>query len=62
MTDAAEYLAQLYDQIHSGDTAGTATGRNIFQRSLSEAIALTQAIAAVVYENVDVKTSLTLLS
>ncbi|HLC07204.1 MAG TPA: hypothetical protein VJJ26_03375 [Candidatus Babeliales bacterium] len=57
-----EYLAQLYDQIHVGDAAGTATGRNIFQRSLTEGIALTHAIAAIVYENVDLKTSISLSS
>jgi DhnA family fructose-bisphosphate aldolase class Ia len=56
------YLAQLYDQIHIGDAAGTATGRNIFQRSLTESIALTNAISAIVYDNVDLKTSISLLS
>lgn len=50
-----KYLAMLYDQIHNGDTAGAATGRNIFQRSLPESIALTHAIAAIIYENADSK-------
>ncbi len=58
LTDPAEFLASLYEHIHVGDTAGTATGRNIFQRSLHEAVALTNAIASIVYDNVDVKTSL----
>jgi DhnA family fructose-bisphosphate aldolase class Ia len=53
-----KYLAMLYDQIHNGDTAGTATGRNIFQHSLPESIALTYAIAAIIYENADYKTAL----
>lgn len=53
-----KYLAMLYDQIHNGDTSGTATGRNIFQHSLQESIALTHAIAAIVYENADCKTAL----
>lgn len=57
-----EFLTQLYDQIHHGDTVGTATGRNVFQRSLNEAIALTNAISAIVYDNADLKTSLSLLS
>jgi DhnA family fructose-bisphosphate aldolase class Ia len=56
-----KFLSQLYEQIHVGDTAGTATGRNIFQRSLTESIALTHAISAIVYENVDVKTSMSLI-
>jgi len=60
--DAQEYLAQLYDQIHNGDTAGTATGRNIFQHSLTQSIALTRAIAGIVYDNMDLKTSISLLS
>ena len=57
-----EYLAQLYDHIHEGDTAGTATGRNIFQHSLTQSIALTRAIAGIVYNNMDLKTSISLLS
>jgi DhnA family fructose-bisphosphate aldolase class Ia len=58
LAEPREFLAQLYDHIHSGDVAGTATGRNIFQRSLTESIALTHAIASIVYDNADVKTSL----
>lgn len=57
-----EYLAQLYDQIHNGDSAGTATGRNIFQYHLPQSIALTQAIAGIVYDNMDLQTSISLLS
>jgi len=51
-------LKKLYDQIHIGDTAGCAIGRNIFQRSLTQAITMTQAIANIVYENADIKTVL----
>jgi DhnA family fructose-bisphosphate aldolase class Ia len=60
--DAIDYLTELYNQIHDGDAAGTATGRNIFQRSLSEGIALTHAISAIVYDNVDLKTSIALFN
>ena len=59
--DPHDYLTQLYDHIHSGDAAGTATGRNVFQRSLTEAVALTHAISAIVYDNVALKTSLSFL-
>ena len=52
------FLEKLYNQIHTGGTAGCATGRNIFQRSLPQAIAMTQAIASIVYENADIKTIL----
>lgn len=55
--DIAEYLHILYDQIHSGDAAGTATGRNIFQLPLHEAIALTHAISEIVYNNKDYETA-----
>ncbi len=48
-----KYLCTLYDLIHNGDAAGTATGRNIFQLSLPESIALTHAISAIVYQNSD---------
>ncbi len=45
----------LSDQLQNGGTAGTATGRNIFQQSLPNAIALTQAISALVYDNASVQ-------
>ncbi|HSC25014.1 MAG TPA: hypothetical protein VLB80_02230 [Candidatus Babeliales bacterium] len=61
MIGTHEFLAHLYDQIHIGDALGTATGRNIFQRSLAEGIALTHAISAIVYDNVDLKSSIILL-
>jgi fructose-bisphosphate aldolase/6-deoxy-5-ketofructose 1-phosphate synthase len=62
MTDSTTYLTQLYETIHHGSIAGTATGRNIFQRSLTEGVALTRAISAIVYDNVDLATSLSLIS
>lgn len=49
--DKKIFLQELYDQIHSGGAMGCATGRNIFQRSLPEAILMTQAISAIVYED-----------
>ena len=45
--DAETFLTQLYDQIHVGCAYGNATGRNIHQRSLDEAVRLTRAISAV---------------
>ena len=41
------FLTQLYDQIHVGGAIGNATGRNIHQRSLDEAVRLTKAISAI---------------
>lgn len=59
--EAHDYLTQLYDHIHRGDASGTATGRNIFQRSLAEAVALTHAISAIVYDNVALEASFSFL-
>lgn len=58
--DIPTYLEELYCQIHVGDSAGTATGRNIFQLPLPESIALTHAISAIVYKNADYKSALSL--
>lgn len=45
--DAEVFLNQLWEQIHIGGAMGNATGRNIHQRSLDEAVRLTKAISAV---------------
>ena len=44
---AADFLSNLYDQIHVGGACGNATGRNIHMRSLDEAVRLTRAISAI---------------
>ena len=49
-TDKEEFLRELQEQLAVG-VNGCATGRNIYQRPLQEAIALTQAIADLVYKN-----------
>lgn len=51
--DTEVFLRQLFDQISIGGTKGNATGRNIFQRSLHDAIAFTNAVSAIVYDNKD---------
>ncbi|MGB8366780.1 MAG: hypothetical protein WCD44_00320, partial [Candidatus Babeliales bacterium] len=52
------FLEKLYDQIHISGTAGCATGRNIFQHSLPQAIAMTKAISSIVDNDIDIKTIL----
>lgn len=47
----AELLGDIYEQIHQGGARGCAIGRNIFQRSLTDAVALTHAISALVYQD-----------
>jgi class I fructose-bisphosphate aldolase len=45
--DAWTFLSQLWEQIHIGGASGNATGRNIHQRPLDEAVRLTKAISAI---------------
>ena len=56
--DAETFLTQLYDQIHVGGACGNATGRNIHQRSLDEAVRLTKAISAITLADMSVEDAL----
>jgi fructose-bisphosphate aldolase/6-deoxy-5-ketofructose 1-phosphate synthase len=49
--DEPQFLKGLYDQIHTGGTSGNATGRNIHQKSLEEAVRMCDAIAAITLDN-----------
>jgi len=60
-TDAENFLQQLYDQIHHGNTAGIAVGRNIFQYPTEKAINMTHAIASITYNGKTPKEALELL-
>ena len=51
--DAETFLTQLYEQIHVGGAVGNATGRNLHQRSLDEAVRLTKAISAITLADAD---------
>lgn len=53
-TDARSFLQRLHDQIHISGAAGNATGRNIHQRPLAEAVRLSNAIYAVTVQNASV--------
>jgi fructose-bisphosphate aldolase/6-deoxy-5-ketofructose 1-phosphate synthase len=57
---AEEFLARLHDQIHISGAAGNATGRNIHQLPLEEAIRFCNAIYAVSVENKSVAEALTI--
>lgn len=50
-TTPEAFLSRLHDQIHEGGTVGCATGRNVHQRSLEEAVRLCKAIHAVAIDN-----------
>jgi len=56
--EADKFLTQLYDQIHIGGADGNATGRNIHQRSLDEAVRLTKAISAITLGDYDAQEAL----
>ncbi len=56
--DAETFLTQLWEQIHVGGASGNATGRNIHQRSLDEAVRLTKAISSITLSDYDVQEAL----
>ncbi|MEA3238865.1 MAG: aldolase, partial [Candidatus Bipolaricaulota bacterium] len=53
-TNAEDFLTRLYEQLHVSGTAGNATGRNIHQRPLAEAIRFCNAISAVTWHDASV--------
>jgi fructose-bisphosphate aldolase/6-deoxy-5-ketofructose 1-phosphate synthase len=57
-TDARLFLERLHDQIHISKASGNATGRNIHQRPLAEAVRLCNAIYAITVENANVEAAL----
>lgn len=54
-TDAKSFLQRLHDQIHISGAAGNATGRNIHQRTLAEAVRLCNAVYAITVEDASVE-------
>lgn len=54
-------LQDVYAQIHIGGCAGVAIGRNIHQKSLTDAIKLCNALAAIILDGLDVQTAEKLL-
>jgi DhnA family fructose-bisphosphate aldolase class Ia len=53
--DVKSFLQTLYDQIHISGASGNATGRNIHQRPLEEAVRMCNAIYAITLENASVE-------
>lgn len=56
--DMPTFLQTLHDQLHIAGTGGNATGRNIHQRPLSEAIQFANAIASLTFDNTSVADAL----
>jgi len=52
--DGVKFLTELHNQIHIGGAIGNATGRNIHQRPLDEAVRLCAAISAITIGDHDV--------
>ena len=57
-TTAEEFLTRLHEQIHVSGAAGNATGRNIHQRSLEEAVRFCNAISAITLDDASVSEAL----
>jgi len=55
---AEAFLTQLYDQLHTGGCAGNATGRNIHQKPLGEAIRMCNAVSALTIDGASVEDAL----
>lgn len=55
---AEDFLKQLYDQIHTGGASGNATGRNIHQKSLDEAVRMCNAVSALTIDNAEIETAI----
>ncbi len=53
--DARSFLQRLHNQIHISGAAGNATGRNVHQRPLAEAVRLCNSIYAITVENASVE-------
>lgn len=53
-TAARDFLQQIHDQIHISGAVGNATGRNIHQKDLTQAVRLCNAISAITLANADV--------
>jgi fructose-bisphosphate aldolase/6-deoxy-5-ketofructose 1-phosphate synthase len=56
--EVESFLKRLHDQIHVSGAAGNATGRNIHQKSLEEAIKMCNAIYAITVEGSSVEEAL----
>lgn len=56
--EVESFLKRLHDQIHVSGAAGNATGRNIHQKSLEDAVKMCNAIYAITVDNASVEEAL----
>lgn len=59
--DNEAFLQELYDQLHVSGAMGNATGRNIHQKGLDDAVKMTNAIYAMTIEDASVEDALKML-
>ncbi|MEJ2660636.1 MAG: hypothetical protein P8Z73_07935 [Desulfobacteraceae bacterium] len=59
--DAKVFLQRLHDQIFFSGASGNATGRNIHQKSLQEAVAMCNAIYAITVNGEDVESAMKIM-
>jgi fructose-bisphosphate aldolase/6-deoxy-5-ketofructose 1-phosphate synthase len=52
--EVKDFLQTLHDQLHISGTYGNATGRNIHQKSIDEAVRFANAVSALTYDKVSV--------
>ena len=52
--EVKDFLQTLHDQLHISGTSGNATGRNIHQKPLEEAVRFANAVSALTYDSVTV--------
>lgn len=52
--DEKEFLQELHDQMHIAGARGTATGRNVYQRPIEEAVRMCNAVSAITMYGKDV--------
>lgn len=52
--EVKEFLQTLHDQIHIAGASGNATGRNIHQKPLDEAVRFANAVSSLTYDNASV--------
>lgn len=57
-TDSRKFLTDLHNQIHVSGAQGNATGRNVHQKPLAEAVAMCNAISAITLAKKDVESAL----
>lgn len=56
------FLEEVYNQIHIGNVAGAAVGRNIFQHTQDFAITIATALSEIIYKDISLESTLKKIS